>query len=93
MSLLYQLLGWILVLIGLPLTLSPLPFGIVLTAIGLALIMANSRSARKHLQHQRARHKALDDWMRKADSVVPGPFDWILRETDTNGWQTPRGDG
>ncbi|WP_421785764.1 hypothetical protein [Hyphobacterium sp.] len=90
MSLLYQLLGWTLILIGLPLTLSPLPFGIILVAIGLALIMANSRSARRHLQHLRAQHKCLDEWMRKAESTVPGPFDRILRQTDTNGWQRPR---
>ena len=92
MSLLYQLLGWTLILVGLPLTLSPLPLGIIVVAIGLALIMANSQTARKHLQHFRAQHKWLDKWMRKAESAVPGPFDRILKQTDSNGWRKPRED-
>lgn len=89
MSLLYQLLGWTLIVIGLPLTLSPVPLGLIIVAIGLAFIMSNSQSARDRLTRQRARHESLDKWMRKAERFVPHPFDRVLRETDTDGWQKP----
>lgn len=89
MSLVYQTLGWLLIVIGLPLTLSPIPVGIVVVAVGLALILASSQSARGRLQQIRARHAAFDRWMRKAERYVPRPFDRILRETDSDGWQHP----
>lgn len=87
MPLVYQTLGWLLIIIGLPLTLSPIPVGIVIVAVGLALILANSQSARDRLQHIRARHASFDRWMCKAERYVPHPFDRILKETDSDGWQ------
>lgn len=86
MTLFLQLIGWVLVLVGLPLTLSPVPVGIVIVGIGAGLILANSAGARNRLRNLRADHRKLDKWLRKAERLLPDPFDRILRSTDSDGW-------
>jgi hypothetical protein len=86
MTLFLQLIGWVLVVVGLPLTLSPVPVGIVIVGIGAGLSLANSAAARNRLRNLRADHRKLDKWLRKAERLLPDPFDRILRSTDSDGW-------
>jgi len=82
MPILYQFLGVLLILVGLPLFWTPLPVGLVLIAIGAALILSNSERARIWMRERRRRHPRLDALMLKAERVTPHPFDRILKQTD-----------
>lgn len=82
MSFVYQILGVLLILIGLPLFWTPIPVGLILIAAGLALLISNSDAAREFVRQRRKRHPGFDAWVRKAERVVPHPFDRILKQTD-----------
>ena len=82
MSVLYQTLGVLLIMLGLPLFWTPIPIGLILIASGLALLISNSDSAREFVRERRARHPRFDAWLSKAERVVPHPFDRILKRTD-----------
>ena len=92
MSILYQILGAVLILLGLPLFWTPIPVGLILIAAGLALIVSNSNRARDGVRALRRKHDRLDKWLCKAERIVPHPFDRILQrtETDTDGWERLR---
>lgn len=85
MAFVYQILGGLLILIGLPLFWSPLPVGLVLIAVGAALILANSDRARDWVRARRARDPRFDAFMVKAEHVTPHPFDRILKRTELGG--------
>lgn len=84
MSTLYKLLGILLILGGLPLFWTPIPIGLILITVGLALIIANSDSMRGVVRRQRAKHDGFDRWLCKAERVVPHPFDRILERTEVS---------
>jgi hypothetical protein len=84
MSFVYQILGLLLILIGLPLFWTPIPVGLVMIAGGLALVISNSDRARAFLQARRQRHERLDAWLVKAEAVLPVPFSRILKQTDAH---------
>lgn len=88
MSFVYQILGVLLILVGLPLFWTPIPIGLILIASGLALLISNSDAAREFVRERRARHPRFDAWLLKAERVVPHPFDRILKRTDVD--QTDR---
>ncbi|MEO1039219.1 MAG: hypothetical protein AAFX09_06705 [Pseudomonadota bacterium] len=82
MAFVYQILGWLLILIGLPLFWTPIPVGLVLIAVGGALLIANSDAARDWVRERRRRHPRFNAWVIKAERIVPHPFDRILQRTD-----------
>ncbi|MGX6647002.1 hypothetical protein ACWCOP_03535 [Maricaulaceae bacterium MS644] len=82
MSLLYQILGALLVLFGLPLFWTPIPIGLIMIASGLALIISNSNAAREWVRTQRLKHPRFDAWLHQAEARVPHPFDRILKQTE-----------
>lgn len=82
MGLVYQILGGLLILIGLPLFWTPIPVGLVLIAVGGALILSNSDRARDWVRERRRRHPRFDAFMVRAERVTPHPFDRILKQTD-----------
>lgn len=84
MAFVYQILGILLILIGVPLFWTPIPIGLVLVAVGGALLIANSDRARDWVRDRRTRHPGFDAWMLKAEQIVPHPFDRILKRTDLN---------
>ncbi|MBL4539506.1 hypothetical protein [Oceanicaulis sp. UBA2681] len=84
MRFVYQTLGFLLIAVGLPLFWTPLPFGLVLIAIGAALILSNSDSARNHVRGWRGRHPRFNAFMIKAERVTPHPFDRILQRTEVD---------
>ena len=82
MAFVYQILGWLLIVVGLPLFWTPIPVGLILIAIGLSLLIANSDRARDILRERRRRHPRFDAWLLKAEQIIPHPFDRILKRTD-----------
>ncbi len=82
MSFVYQILGVLLILAGLPLFWTPIPIGLIMIACGLALLISNSDAARNFVRALRTRHRGFDAWLRKAERVVPHPFDRILKRTE-----------
>ncbi|MCR9127962.1 MAG: hypothetical protein NXI12_00425 [Alphaproteobacteria bacterium] len=84
MSFVYQILGVLLILAGLPLFWTPIPVGLIMIAAGLALLISNSDAAREFVRARRARHPRFNAWVIKAEGVVPHPFDRILKRTDVD---------
>ena len=82
MSLVYQILGVLLIMVGLPLFWTPIPVGLILIASGLALIISNSDAAREWVRTFRMHHPRFDSWVSKAEARVPPPFDRILKQTE-----------
>lgn len=82
MSTLYKLIGILLILGGAPLFWTPIPVGLIMIAVGLSLIIANSNTARGVVRRERQKHRGFDAWLLKAEKVIPHPFDRILKQTD-----------
>ncbi|MFP4519152.1 MAG: hypothetical protein ACLFQ5_06830 [Oceanicaulis sp.] len=81
MSLVYQILGALLILFGLPLFWTPIPIGLIMIASGIALIISNSDVAREWVRTLREKHPKFDAWLHRAEARVPAPFDRILKQT------------
>ncbi|XBQ16355.1 MAG: hypothetical protein ABL308_00410 [Oceanicaulis sp.] len=82
MSLVYQILGGLLIVLGVPLFWTPIPIGLIMIATGIALIIANSDAAREWVRTLRMKHPRFDNWVTRAEGVVPHPFDRILKQTE-----------
>lgn len=82
MSTIYKLIGILLILGGIPLFWTPIPVGLILITIGMALIIANSNTARGVVRREREKHDGFNRWLIKAEKIIPHPFDRILQRTD-----------
>lgn len=82
MSILVKILGLLFVIAGLAIAWSPIPLGIVLIPIGLAMIVASSQTARNWLHRRRENNPSLDRWLRRMEGKVPERFSEPLRRTD-----------
>jgi hypothetical protein len=91
MSVLIKIFGILLVIAGLAVAWSPIPLGIVLIPIGLALIVATSQTARKWLHRRRENNPGFDRWLKKMEGKVPERFAEPLRRTDADSGQGQNG--
>lgn len=82
MSIFLKILGVLAVIVGLALSWSPIPLGIFLIPIGLALIVTTSSTARDWLQRRRENNPKFDRWMKTMEGKVPERFSRPLRRTD-----------
>lgn len=82
MSFVYQFIGIVLIVAGLPLFWTPIPVGALMIATGLALLVSNSSLVRGWVIAARDAHPRFDRWVRKAQKAVPGPFSRVLSRTD-----------
>ncbi|GGE39637.1 hypothetical protein GCM10011367_12650 [Marinicauda pacifica] len=82
MSFVYQFIGIVLIVAGLPLFWTPIPVGAVMIATGLALLVSNSSLVRGWVIAARDAHPRFDRWMRQAQKAIPGPFSRVLSRTD-----------
>lgn len=85
MSVFIKILGILLVIAGLAVSWSPIPLGILLIPIGLAMIVATSQTARDWLHRRRENNPGFDRWMRKMEGKLPDRFSEPLRRTDADG--------
>lgn len=82
MSFVYQFIGLVLILAGLPLFWTPIPIGLIMIATGLGLLISNSSLVRSWVQASRERSPGFDRWLIKAKRYVPSPFDRVLERTE-----------
>lgn len=75
-------LGLALLLLSLPLTLSPLPFGLILMFIAVVILVASNPLAARLLRALRRRYPWLDRFFNKAEDVLPEELAEPLRATD-----------
>ncbi|TRO96212.1 hypothetical protein FKB34_05785 [Glycocaulis profundi] len=87
MSILIKILGVILLLVGLALSWSPIPLGILLIPVGAAMIVATSSHAQKWLRGRRENNPKFDRWMGKMQRKAPDKVSSALEGTE------PRGNG
>ncbi len=81
--------GIALLLSGLVVFPLPIPFGLLMIATGLVLLIGNSESASGVLQRARRRWRLLNHWLRRAGAVLPRRMHRILAATDPR--RRPRG--
>lgn len=89
MSFVYQFIGVVLILAGIPIFWTPVPIGLFMIATGLALLISNSSLVRGWVMAGRERWDGFDRWLTKAQRVVPHPFDRVLERTETSRQRSP----
>lgn len=67
----------------------PIPLGLVLMAIGIAMLIGTSKLARVMMKILRRRHVKFDLIMRKAQTLAPGFISKLLQRTDPNKKSSP----
>lgn len=73
--------GVILILIGIPLTPSPIPFGLLIIALGLALLIWAAPGA---VRGVRRRWRWFDRQMDRLENVLPPYFARLIRRSDVD---------
>lgn len=81
-SVIGNIAGGVLTLVGFVLMWSPIPFGIVLLAIGLTVLIGVNAWVRATLRQLRQRYKAVDETLDVVQSRAPGPIRDALARTD-----------
>lgn len=82
MKLFLDILGAVLVLAGLGLFWLPIPLGLPLIGVGMALLIANSRTVRGWIRTLRENNQMVDKVLREAEDVLPDRIAEPLEETD-----------
>jgi uncharacterized membrane protein YbaN (DUF454 family) len=78
-------LGWLLVIVGLVLTPSPIPIpliGVVPLLVGCAILSANSKGFRRMLQRLRHRFAFLSRWLEGVRHRMPLQVKTMIRRTN-----------
>jgi hypothetical protein len=65
------IIGVVLVLIGVPLFLTPLPFGAATILVGLLLVLSSSSRAQRFLRMKRDHHPGLDKGLNDVEQRMP----------------------
>lgn len=81
-KLLLDILGALLVAVGLVLFWTPIPVGAIMVPAGLALLIANSSRVRRWIARRRADHPRFDSWIRRTERISPRAARKILERTD-----------
>lgn len=79
-----NIFGAALVLIGIPLTVSPIPLGFVILFLGVVILVAANPYAAQLLKAIRKRWPWLNRFFRKAETVLPDELAGPLHETESD---------
>jgi hypothetical protein len=71
MRLFWQIIGFVLLLAGIVLTVSPVPFSFTMVVIGASLIIANNRAVSRWLRHLRMRSPSFDRAFESVEQKLP----------------------
>ena len=71
MRLILQLIGFVIMMAGIVLTLSPVPFTFTLVVIGASLIIANNRVVATWLRHVRMRFPLFERAFEGVEQILP----------------------
>lgn len=77
-----SVLGFVLIVIGLPLMISPIPLGIILIFLGFVTLIGSNPMVARLVQKWRRRHATVNEFFHKAEEVLPDPIAEPLHETD-----------
>ncbi|MEM0927911.1 MAG: FUSC family protein [Pseudomonadota bacterium] len=75
-------LGAALLVVGIPLTLSPIPLGIILVAIGVIILISANPWFATLIRKLRKNSRPVNDAFKTAEDVLPDPIAEPLRQTD-----------
>ncbi len=73
--------GWVLLIVGIITTPTPIPIGLVLVAFGLFLLARDSRMARRGIRALRSRFATLDNSLSRLSSRLPRAVRTVIRRT------------
>lgn len=76
------LLGLFLFLSGMVVFPLPIPFGLLMMAVGLVLLLTNSTWAPELVRRARSRWPKLDGWLRQSGRKLPRSMFRVLAATD-----------
>lgn len=76
------LMGLLLIVVSLPLTVSPVPFGLFLMFVGIVVLVASNPLAAAALRALRHRYDWVDGLFDRAQTVLPKELAEPLRQTD-----------
>ena len=82
MKLVYQIFAVILILAGLVIFPLPIPFGAALIAIGLTVLIGNSRAFAAFLRARRVRHPRVHELFNTLEDRMPTGIRRILERSD-----------
>ena len=74
--------GWFLLLAGILITPLPLPIGLLMLVLGLAVLARHSRCVRRRIRHLRRRYPEFSERLRRLEPRVNASIARILRQTD-----------
>ena len=74
--------GWLLLLAGILITPLPLPIGLVMLVLGLAVLVRRSRFVRRRIRNLRSRYPAFSERLRRLEPKVNATIARTLRQTD-----------
>lgn len=89
MSYVYQFIGIVLIIAGIPIFWTPVPVGAFMIATGLGLLISNSSLVRSWVRTGRRKNARFDRWLIKAKRYVPRPFDRVLERTEAEKQSPP----
>jgi len=76
------LAGLVLIVISLPLTVSPIPFGLITLFFGIVVLVASNPLAARALRALRRRYAWVDGLFDRAQTVLPEELAEPLKKTD-----------
>ncbi|MEO1658810.1 MAG: hypothetical protein AAFR65_13945 [Pseudomonadota bacterium] len=77
-----SVLGAILIVVGIPLTISPIPLGIILVALGMIILISANPWFAGLIRKLRKNSKPVDNALKTAGEVFPEPIAEPLRQTE-----------
>ena len=86
------LFGVGLVVVGVPLTFTPLPVGLPMTGLGVVILVASSPFVARRLKAWRAASKTVDRVVDRAEDMLPEPLRAPLERTEPEPQRTARDD-
>lgn len=81
MRLIASLIGAIIFLLGVILAFMPIPFGLILMAVGLFIMLSSSLSVRHLVKWLRRRNARIDRWLDMAAAKLPQRYADVLNRT------------
>ncbi len=71
MRLILQLIGFVILIVGIVFTVSPIPFSFTMVVIGASLIIANNPVIARWFRHERMQHPFLDRLFEIVEQRLP----------------------
>lgn len=74
--------AWVLIILGVPITITPIPFGLIMILTGFALLARDSRRVQEWLRRRRYYNRGFDTKVRDIRSAAPAFVRHVIDITD-----------